>query len=181
MHGIRQQVFDVNWHKGLSWSDVQELVDKVCAEIILSDIDISCIVGLSRGGLIPAVMIANQLGIREVYSYGLKSYNNEKSPESIKTYQYFHPEYLHGQDILVIDDISDRGESLGYIKTKFESNSRDKLNIHTCTLTIKEHTDFIPTWFGSSIPNNCWVVFPWEADGLKPNNIKNENSNIRNE
>lgn len=169
----------MNYYKALSWEDIQTLVDKVCAEIILSDINITCIVGLSRGGLVPAVMIANQLDIREIYSYGLKSYNDENSPESIKTYQYFHPEYLHGQDILVVDDISDRGESLGYIKSRYESNPMHKLNIHTCTLTIKEHTDFIPTWFGSETPNNCWVMFPWETDGLKRNN-KNENSNIRN-
>lgn len=47
----------------LSWDDVNQLVDKLCAQITKSEIPVKSVLGLKRGGLIPAVMVSHKLGL----------------------------------------------------------------------------------------------------------------------
>ncbi len=72
----------------LSWNDIERLVDILCekVEIYLKDKEIDGIYGLSRGGLIPAVMISHRLNI----------------PWAKVT----------GKNTLIIDDICDSGNTL---------------------------------------------------------------------
>lgn len=154
----------------LGWCDIIDSVDKICNDIISSEIDIDGIVGLSRGGLVPAVMIANQLNIPKVYSYGLRSYDG-KDGGTIKTYQWLGGGYVDSECILIVDDIADRGESLGYVKRQLcqpSSLPYKHKDIHTCTICTKPHSNFSPTWTGVHVENNEWVIFPWEADEVKP-------------
>lgn len=47
----------------LSWDDVNQLVDKLCDQITKSEIPVKSVLGLKRGGLIPAVMVSHKLNI----------------------------------------------------------------------------------------------------------------------
>ena len=74
----------------LEWSDIEDLVD-ILAEGIADNLEgINYIHGLSRGGLIPAVMLSHKLNI---------PYTN-------------HPTTVHGKKVLIVDDIADSGETL---------------------------------------------------------------------
>lgn len=70
----------------LSWDDVNQLVDKLCAQITKSEIPVKSVLGLKRGGLIPAVMVSHKLGL---------PWSDVMLP-----------------DTLVIDDICDSGVTL---------------------------------------------------------------------
>jgi len=70
----------------LSWDDIETLVNQLCECISQSDIEITSVTGLERGGLIPAVMISHKLSIPYVYNLTTTT--------------------------LVIDDICDTGETL---------------------------------------------------------------------
>jgi len=73
----------------LSWDDIQTLVDQLCEWVDKSELPITSVTGIERGGLIPAVMISHKLNLPYVYSV--------------------HP------NTLVIDDICDTGETLNLI------------------------------------------------------------------
>lgn len=71
----------------ISWKDVEQLVQKI-AEQINKD-EIKFISGLSRGGLIPAVMLSHLTGI-----------------------PYSSTPNAHGKKCLIVDDICDSGKTL---------------------------------------------------------------------
>jgi hypoxanthine phosphoribosyltransferase len=73
----------------LSWDDIQQSVDILCEAILASELEITSVTGLQRGGLIPAVMISHKLNLPYVHSV--------------------HP------NTLVVDDICDTGKTLGTI------------------------------------------------------------------
>jgi len=70
----------------LSWSDVDELVDKLCKRIQEEFLPIDSVYGLKRGGLIPAVMVSHKLNL---------PYSDTITPTT-----------------LVVDDICDTGITL---------------------------------------------------------------------
>ena len=48
----------------LSWSDIQGLVDKLCVKINEELPNIDSVHGISRGGLIPAVLVSHKLNLK---------------------------------------------------------------------------------------------------------------------
>jgi xanthine phosphoribosyltransferase len=61
--------------------ELNGLVAKLCRDIVLSGWRPDYIVGLTRGGLIPAVMISHYLNV-PMYSLGVSLRDNDMAPES---------------------------------------------------------------------------------------------------
>jgi len=141
----------------VTWKGVTSLCNKIVKKLKLTYPDILDykIVGLSRGGLIPATIISNILNIRKVYSIGLKSYEDTMQGD-LEIYQI--PELKDMEKILIIDDISDTGESLKATKEMIQNK-----DVITTCLHIKEKSIFLPDIYGKSVENNVWVVYPWES------------------
>lgn len=112
------------------------------------------IIGLSRGGLIPAVIMSNMLNIRKVYALGLRSY---KDQEKSDTEIYQVPDLVSMSKIILIDDISDTGESFKQINEMLVGKE-----VITVSMFLKDKTKFIPNVYGRKVKNEHWVVFPWE-------------------
>lgn len=120
-----------------------------------------CIVALSRGGLIPATYFSHLLDVNKVIVCGLKSYNGRVA-ESINVYQHVtQGDLVDCNNILIVDDISDKGYTLEYI-VDYISERAPAANIKTATICIKEHTTFIPNWYDKKYDRTWWVEFDWE-------------------
>ena len=70
----------------LDWEEIEKCVEILCTKIFMDYPNIDSVMGLPRGGLIPAVLISHQLGLPLV----------------------LHP----GKNTLVVDDINDTGHTL---------------------------------------------------------------------
>lgn len=140
----------------VSWRNLNNLCNKIVKQLKdkFPNITDYNIIGLSRGGLVPSVVISNILNIRKVYSLGLKSYN-ETNKEKVEIYQI--PDISNMEKILLIDDISDTGESFNLSKEMMLNKE-----VVTVSLYVKKGTKFMPDVYGKSVLNDVWVVFPWE-------------------
>lgn len=109
--------------------------------ILSSNTDIEYVTGVPRGGLVPAVMLSHYMNKK------FKSYN-----EVIEMTNNIR------QKVLVVDDISDSGETLYKAET---------FGFQTATLTVRHSTIFIPDFYGERIEDDRWLVFPWEREDSK--------------
>jgi len=139
-----------------AWHGVYPRCEKIVKELKEKYTDIMNyeIVGISRGGLVPAVIISNLLGIRKVYSFGLKTYKDQEK-DSAEIYQV--PDLAYSNKVLLIDDISDTGDSFTIAKKLYSHKQ-----LITVSVFMKEKTKFVPDIVGDTVDNNVWVVFPWE-------------------
>jgi hypoxanthine phosphoribosyltransferase len=121
------------------------------------------VVGVSRGGLIPATIIAESMNVRQLRTVGVRSYQLNGIGKRSKSilYQSCSP-YLTG-NVLVIDDISDTGETFKFLLDHFSKNQQIN-KIITCSLFVRRSTSFIPDYYHTDIIGNEWIVFPWETD-----------------
>tara|TARA_R110002020_G_scaffold202441_4_gene405614 strand:- start:258 stop:695 length:438 start_codon:yes stop_codon:yes gene_type:complete len=116
------------------------------------------IIGISRGGLIPAAIISYELDI-PLLTIAVSSYN-KKEKSKFKVIQDFNIDTLdENSNILIVDDICDTGETMRWVSSKL-SQARIK-NLITCIFTKPKHTEYLD-FYGSVIPDNKWIVFPWE-------------------
>lgn len=139
-------------------------IDTLVRKIKRSKVKFSYIVALSRGGLIPGVVLSHRLGLRLVpISWSTRDHQERESncwvPEDIN----------NGHKVLVVDDIIDSGEAL---KTLFEDwqssvcNKLDYSNVYIASLIYNKDQSIVPEYYGTKISRKKtpeWFEFWWEV------------------
>ena len=115
------------------------------------------IVAITRGGLIPAAIIARELECRLVESISVISYDEEVQcePKVLK-----HPAAAaDGEGFLIVDDLVDSGVTAKMV--------RDILpRAHFACLYAKPAGKSIADTFVVEVPQDTWILFPWDTAPL---------------
>tara|TARA_S200002703_G_C3754406_1_gene232124 strand:- start:503 stop:907 length:405 start_codon:yes stop_codon:yes gene_type:complete len=122
----------------LDWSHVYRLLDNIHNQV---DDKIKYVTGIPRGGTILAILYSHKFNVK-----------------------YLHSPSNGYPNLLILDDISDSGETLENISTSYFNNL-------TATLYYKEGSIKKPNFYSEYIPKNYgWIIFPWEnknADNIQ--------------
>lgn len=121
-----------------TWQSIDDAVILLSDKIKLSNICYDGVYGIPRGGLVPAVMLSHALAIPLVLNveevWRLKSEN---------------------KCVLIVDDISDTGDTLTYFKDQGFDIATLYTRVHT-TKTVAKYNAF-------EVHHDKWVLFPWET------------------
>lgn len=143
----------------LSWRDIEEQCIKLAEEIKRRGINFDLIVGLARGGLVPARVLCDLLNYEELYTVGVKFYTG--IAETGEEPRIIHPVQIDitAKRVLLVDDIADTGQSLILAKKHLEENRAREVAV--ATLVKKPQSEFTPDFFVRE--TGAWVIFPWEV------------------
>ena len=141
------------WYK---WKEMRRDVNTLCREIVLEKFDPDVIVGLSRGGLTPGVMMSHWM---------------EKPFKSIKASLRDFPEwedYLPrktDERVLIVDDICDSGETFHKIREHINERKKNRVDVRFATLWWNNECNFEPHYYVNEIAKDTtktWIHFCWE-------------------
>jgi len=138
-----------------NWTGVYMGLAYIAGKIKSENSDFDAIVGLARGGWIPARILSDFLGIRRLISLQISSYDDLKRQEPKSLDQ--HALLASERKLLLVDDVADTGSSLIYAKNLLEKSGAV---CKTAAIYVKPWTSFWPDYFFKEIRE--WVVFPWE-------------------
>lgn len=143
----------------LTWDDIEEQCKRLGEKIRGKKIDSDIIVGIARGGWIPARLLSDMLDNDEVYTVRVKFYKSVG--ETREKPLILHPTQfdITGKKVLLVDDIADTGESL--LATIEHLKERNAKEIFVATLIKKPTAKIIPDLFIKE--TDAWVIFPWEV------------------
>jgi xanthine phosphoribosyltransferase len=113
------------------------------------------IVAVTRGGLIPAAIIARELECRLVESISVVTYDEESRgmPSVAKP-----PTAAgDGTGFLVIDDLVDTGVTARVVRGLLP-------NAHFACLYAKPAGRPLVDSFVSEVPQDTWILFPWDTE-----------------
>ena len=113
-----------------TWEDVNSLLDTIHQQ---SKGEINFVTGVPRGGTILAVLYSHRFNV-EYMDYRSNKYTN----------------------LLILDDISDSGETFTKLKEEYDIPKYAALH-------YKETSNFKPDYFAKKIHSDFgWIVYPWE-------------------
>ena len=113
------------------------------------------VVGVTRGGLVPAMIVARELDIRRVDTISVKSYNHQTqgAPEVIKAPQ---ADLMgDGTGILIVDDLVDSGKTLEVVRALYP-------NAHFATIYAKPSGKPMVDSYITEVSQDTWIFFPWD-------------------
>lgn len=140
----------------LSWNDVEVAVAMLSVRLYENYMcKIDHIVGIARGGLPIATMLAHKLGVERISTISIQTYGGREKTRSLK--DFYLPTYLFPNEpfVLVVDDILDSGETMRVIKKYYSEVLR------VCLVAKPDGKKFI-NYEALNVPQSCWVHFPWE-------------------
>lgn len=140
-----------------TYEEIHGAVLDICGNIRELGVDIEAIVGVSRGGLIPAVIASHELDLPLIPI----SYSSVDGAGDDKNHHNSLP-YIDARKILIVDDICDTSLTLAELVAYYQSQGK---LIHTAVLHYKVREDgkHIPDFYWQKIPvNSGWVIYPFE-------------------
>jgi len=142
----------------MDWNGFYSLARTVARKIKDSGYKPDVVIGLARGGWIFSRVICDFLGVRDLLSVKVEHWGITASPDGEARVKYPLSVDLSGKKVLVVDDITDTGESMRksveHIKTLGPAETR------TAALMHIEGSRFIPNYYAEEIKWR-WVIFPW--------------------
>ncbi|WP_324735269.1 phosphoribosyltransferase [Thermococcus sp. SY098] len=116
------------------------------------------IVGIARGGLIPAVRLSHILGDIELKVIDVKFYTDiGEHAEMPKVVIPIHGD-LKGKRVVIVDDVSDTGKTLEVVINEVKKLGAKEIKV--ACLAMKPWTSVVPDFY--VFRTDKWIVFPWE-------------------
>ncbi|MEM0374372.1 MAG: phosphoribosyltransferase [Sulfolobaceae archaeon] len=144
----------VTWENIVEWSTS-------LAEIVGRNFLPDIIIPIARGGLVPARIVADRLGIIDMVCIKVEHWIQTAEAERVARIKYPYKLNLNGKKILIIDDIADTGDSLEVAKRFVEENFSPE-EIKTATMqVIKPVTKFWPDFYARVEEEWAWFMYPW--------------------
>jgi uncharacterized protein len=137
-------------------------VEAVARQIEEDDWRPDFLVGIGRGGLVPAAYLSHRTGIQMLsvdHSSGEHGFADElldKLATKIRA----------GSRILIVDDINDSGGTIAYLRAAIDGKSDDPAALRIAVLVHNVRSQARVEYQGSEIDRDAdkrWYVFPWEA------------------
>lgn len=121
--------------------------------------DYDFIVGIGRGGLIPATMLAYKLK-KKVIGFGIQTYEGMTQTGDYTIYQPLTIPTKSAK-ILVVDDICDTGRTFNIIRELYDEPN-NHLTFEFASLFVRDSKSHLVDYYGLSVAEGIWLDFPWE-------------------
>ena len=145
--------------KIVSFEDVHEKIREVAEQVKASKYEVTTIVGLARGGWIPARLMCDFLGITDLVSLKVEHWLETGKTKDKATIKYPIRSSMRGKRLLVVDDITDTGKSL--ITSVAHLKKLDPEEIRIGVMQYITSSECKPDYYAEEVSDWFWFIYPW--------------------
>jgi len=141
-----------------SWDQIYGLLLKLAEAVRKSGFEPDVIVGVSRGGWIPARIMSDLLETPKLANVTAEFYVGVAETKHEPTITQLVSVSVKDKKVLVVDDVADTGESLKLVNSHLKNQGASEIKI--ATIYYKPWSITVPHYYEKE--TRCWIVFPWE-------------------
>lgn len=115
------------------------------------------LVCVTRGGLVPAAIVARELEIRLIETVCIASYHDYANQGELRLIKDIAPSILEskGKGVLVVDDLVDTGKTLALVHQTLPE-------AHYAAIYAKPQGRPLVSTFITEVSQDTWIYFPWD-------------------
>jgi hypoxanthine phosphoribosyltransferase len=136
----------------LTWDDVYNLTLQLSERVVESGFKPDIVVGIARGGWIPARILSDVLYADTLQNIRIEYYSDEPKITQPITGS------MEGKSILLVDEVADTGDSLYHAIEHVEDLGAGE--VKTAVLHWKPWSRVEPDFY--MVRTESWTVYPWE-------------------
>jgi xanthine phosphoribosyltransferase len=117
----------------------------------------AAIVAITRGGLVPAAIVARELNVRLIETVCVASYDDTRQSE-LQLLKGVTPAVakLGGRGVLIVDDLVDTGKTAKVVRELLPG-------AHFATVYAKPMGRPLVDTFITEVSQDTWIYFPWDT------------------
>jgi hypoxanthine phosphoribosyltransferase len=145
----------------VTWEALDELVARLAAR---TGRDHDLVLAITRGGLVPAGMLAYRLDLREILVAGAVFYRPEGGTHPAPVIGHF-PEatLLAGQRVLVVDEVWETGETMTEVMGRVRAAGGTPVSAVIHYKPARSRVAGAPDHWAATV--DAWVTYPYKAGG----------------
>jgi len=126
--------------------------------------DYDNILVITRGGMVPACLISEKTNIRNILVAAVMFYDGESRQSEPIFLQFPQDTQLHGQRILVVDDVWDTGTTVMAVQERLErAGAKSEIAVlHFKPTKSRFPADKRPDYYAEE--TEAWIVYPWDPE-----------------
>ena len=116
------------------------------------------IVCITRGGLVPAAVVARELNVRTIETVCIASYHDYKSQGGLELIKTVSDDIkaTNGKGVLIVDDLVDTGKTAKMVRELLPQ-------AHFATVYAKPMGRPMVDTFITEVSQDTWIYFPWDT------------------
>ena len=120
----------------------------------------AAVVCITRGGLVPAAIVARELNVRVIETVCIASYHDYKSQGELRVLKGIAAEVAalqnDGKGVLIVDDLVDTGSTAKVVRELLPK-------AHFATVYAKPMGRPQVDTFITEVSQDTWIYFPWDT------------------
>ncbi len=139
----------------VSWEELHRDTRLLCRDLLEQDHRWEGIIAVTRGGLIPAAIVARELDIRLVDTVCVASYEGDQAQAQAAAVRVIKEADGDGTNMLIIDDLVDTGATAEVIRAMLP-------NAFFATVYAKPEGRSLVDLCVREVTQDTWIRFPWD-------------------
>ncbi len=141
-----------------SWEQIYEMLLNLADKIKKDGFKPDVLVGVCRGGWPPARVLSDLLENPQLANVKVEFYAGVAETKGEPVITQPVSVSVMGKKVLVVDDVTDTGESLRLVKQHLDEMGATEVKV--ATIYYKPWSKLVPDYYEKK--TSKWIVFPWE-------------------
>jgi uncharacterized protein len=144
----------------VSWDELDRLVGMLAERLAGQRFDV--LLAITRGGMVPAGMLAYRLRLRDILVAAVEYYDESGKAGSRPTFFQFPDDpLLRGKRVLIVDEVWDSGTTIHAVIERVRQSGGSPV---TAVLHYKPERSIVPDRPDvHAVETDHWVVYPFKA------------------
>ena len=147
----------MGWHSNreffVSWEELHRATRALARRQLPAE-QYKGIIAVSRGGLVPAAIVARELNIRVVDCVAVSSYDHTEQRDDLQVMKDVTAT-TDGEGFLVVDDLVDTGNTLKFLRDRLPKAKF--VTVYAKPAGMELVDDFV-----ADLAQDTWIHFPWD-------------------
>ena len=117
------------------------------------------LIAITRGGLVPAAIVARELELRLIDTICCSTYEKTKRGAKVEVLKGTLAEADKGEDWLIVDDLVDTGVTAERVRQMLPK-------AHFATVYAKPAGKPMVDTFVTEVSQDTWILFPWDQEAV---------------
>ena len=143
----------------VSWGQVHRLSRRLAFRVRDGGFRPDLLVAIGRGGYPVARLISDYLGIMDLTQIKVEHYRGTHK-EPVARVRYPIPAPVDGRRILLVDDVTDTGDSFAVALEHLRSRGSPR-EVLTAALHHKTVSPYVPDFYAHKVIRWRWIIYPW--------------------